>query len=153
MLGTVRSDTGRYAEAEVEYREAIKLNPNWGASHFYLGWALLAEGRLEAARAEMEQAASGRDLGLAAVYHAMGRKAESDAALARYTKEHADDDAYDIAMVYAYRAEPDEAFAWLDRAYRQKDPTLYGIKGDPPFKNLEPDPRYKAFLHKINLPQ
>ena len=153
LLGTVRSRTGQYAEAEVEYREVAKISPTWEAPHFYLGWTLLAEGRLEAALAEMQQYGEGRDLGLAAVYYAMGRKAESDAALARYTKQHADDDAYDIAMVHAYRAEPDVAFAWLDRAYRQKDPTLYGIKSDPPFKNLEPDPRYKAFLRKMNLPE
>jgi hypothetical protein len=56
-------------------------------------------------------------------------------------------------MVHAYRAEPDVAFAWLDRAYRQKDATLYAIKSDPPFKNLEPDPRYKAFLRKMGLPE
>jgi TolB-like protein/Flp pilus assembly protein TadD len=153
LLGTVRSRTGQYAEAEVEYREVAKISPTWEAPHFYLGWTLLAEGRLEAALAEMQQSGDSRDLGLAAVYYAMGRKAESDAALARYTKQHADDDAYDIAMVHAYRAEPDVAFAWLDRAYRQKDPTLYGIKSDPPFKNIEPDPRYKAFLRKMNLPE
>jgi len=30
---------------------------------------------------------------------------------------------------------------------------LYLFKGNPLMKNLEGDPRYKAFLHKMNLPQ
>jgi hypothetical protein len=47
----------------------------------------------------------------------------------------------------------DQAFAWLDRAYSQKDAALYEIKYDPFFKNLKFDPRYKAFLRKMNLPE
>jgi adenylate cyclase len=94
-----------------------------------------------------------RNLGPALVYHAMGRGAESAAALAEYTKEHADEDAFEIAEAHAFRGEVDQAFAWLDRAYRQKDPSLYMIKGDPDFKNIEPDPRYKALMRKMNLPE
>jgi hypothetical protein len=30
---------------------------------------------------------------------------------------------------------------------------LYWVKGDPLFKNLEGDPRYKVFLKKMNLPE
>jgi hypothetical protein len=65
--------------------------------------------------------------------------------------EHAQDYAYEIAGAYAYRGEFDEAFAWLDRAYSQKDAGLYLIKSDPFIKNLRGDPRYKAFLRKMNL--
>jgi hypothetical protein len=53
---------------------------------------------------------------------------------------------------YAYRGERDEAFAWLERAYRQKDSGLWLIKGDPLLKNLAGDPRYPAFLRKMKLP-
>ena len=62
-------------------------------------------------------------------------------------------DAFEIAEAHAFRGEVDQAFAWLDRAYSQKDPSLYMIKGDPNFKNIETDPRYKAFLRKMNLPE
>jgi hypothetical protein len=39
------------------------------------------------------------------------------------------------------------------RAYAQKDPYLCSIKGEATLKKLEGDPRYKAFLKKMNLPQ
>jgi len=41
----------------------------------------------------------------------------------------------------------------LDRAYSQKDPYLVSIKGNPMLKKIESDPRYKAFLKKMNLPE
>lgn len=34
-----------------------------------------------------------------------------------------------------------------------RDLDLCFIKGDPLLKNLEGDPRYKAFLRKLNLPE
>ena len=60
---------------------------------------------------------------------------------------------YFIAEVYAYRGERDEALKWLDRAYAHKDGTLKWILRDPTMAKLNSDPRYKAFLSKMNLPE
>jgi hypothetical protein len=59
--------------------------------------------------------------------------------------------AYQIAEVYAFRNQSDEAFEWLDRAYAQRDSGLTGTKMDR-LKSLHKDPRYAAFLKKLNLP-
>jgi hypothetical protein len=56
-------------------------------------------------------------------------------------------------LTYAFRGESDKAMMWLDRAYVQKDPGLYSVKGEPPLKKMEGDPRFKAFLRKMNLPE
>jgi hypothetical protein len=58
-----------------------------------------------------------------------------------------------IAELYAYRGQSDEAMSWLDRAYAQKDPELATIKGEWLLRSLESDPRYKALLRKMNLPE
>jgi hypothetical protein len=87
------------------------------------------------------------------VYHAMGRQADSDAALAAMEKGGAQDYASEIADACAYRGEADPAFKWLERAYRQKDTALYFIKIDPFFARLKSDPRYAGFLRKMNLPE
>jgi len=85
-------------------------------------------------------------------YYALGRKKESDAALNELiTKYHAVY-AYQIAEVYAFRNQPDEAFEWLDRAYAQCDGGLSGTKVDLLLKSLHNDPRYAALLKKLNLP-
>jgi TolB-like protein len=88
----------------------------------------------------------------AIAYYALGRKKESDAALSELiTKYHAGY-AYQIAEVYAFRNQPDEAFEWLDRAYAQRDGGLVGTKVEPLLKSLHNDPRYAAFLKKMRLP-
>ena len=83
----------------------------------------------------------------------MGHKRDSDAALTQLTKLSAEEWASGIASVHAIRNEPDAAFKWLDRAFEQKDEDLYVIKGNPLFRNVAGDPRYKAFLKKMNLPE
>jgi TolB-like protein/Flp pilus assembly protein TadD len=154
-LGTIYYRSGRLAEAEAEFRRALEISPTYLWAHWSLGTVLLTAGRLDAALSQMQQATPdcGSDAGLALVYHAMKRNAESDAALARATKADAGRWAYGIAEVHAYRGEIDRAFTWLDRAYRQKDVVLYRIKGDPLLRKLEPDARYKTFLRKMKLPE
>jgi len=154
-LGAVYVRTGNLAEAESEQRKTLDISPTYVRGHFYLGSTLLAAGKPAAALEEMqkETAEGGRDAGLAIVYHAMGQRLQSDAALGLFKKGHTTDMAYWLAEVHAYRREADQAFAALDRAYGEKDVDLWYFKGDPLFKNIDRDARYKAFLRKMNLPE
>jgi hypothetical protein len=56
-------------------------------------------------------------------------------------------------MAYAYRNDRDLAIEWLERAYSRKDDGFVTIVGEPLFKNLKDDPRFKALLRKANLPE
>lgn len=120
-----------------------------------MGTVLLLEKQPEAALKEMqlETPQGGRDAGLANVYQALHRGRDADTAIVKLESEHSGDLAMWIAEVYAFRGQKDLALTWLDRAYAQKDIYLWLIKGDPLFKNLEGDPRYSAFLRKMNLPE
>ncbi len=151
----VQSATGRLSEAEAGARKVLQISPTFSKGRLSLGVVLLLQGNFQGALAEIQREPSdaSRFVGLAMVYQALGRRAESDAALAQVVREHAQDDAGGIADVYAYRGEADLAFAWLDRAYNQNDPRLRTIKSDAFFKKLNGDPRYKAFLGKMNLPE
>jgi hypothetical protein len=84
---------------------------------------------------------------------AAGRQAESDEAFKLLIAQYADTQAYYVAMTFAYRGDRDLAFRWLDRAYEQRDQGFIAFVGEPLFKNIEGDPRYKAFLKKMNLPE
>jgi len=101
---------------------------------------------------ERVQADSLRGELYAIVYYALGRKKESDAALKELIAKYHASEAYGIASVYAFRNQSDEAFEWLDRAYAQRDGGLIETKVDPLLKSLYSDPRYAAFLKKLNLP-
>lgn len=147
--------TGHLAEAERSMRRTLEIAPDWGTGHYLLGETLMLQGHIEAALAEFnkETIDDGQLEGSAMAYFAAGRKAESDAQLTAAIRLNGDDWAFEIARVYAFRGEKDRAFEWLDRAYETRDEDLYSIVGDPLLKNLEGDPRYKAFLHKMNLPE
>jgi len=147
--------TGQLREAEAESRKTVQISPTYASGHLSLGQVLLAEGKFDAALAEVEQEQPewNRNVGLAMTYHSMGRRAESDAALAQLRQKDAQDDASGVAEVYAWRGELDQAFTWLERAYQQKDSGLFLVKQDATLKSLWGDPRYKAFLRKMNLPE
>jgi serine/threonine-protein kinase len=83
----------------------------------------------------------------------LGRVADSDLALAELRKKYSAVDSFEIAEIYAYRGEADQAFSWLERAYRQHEVLCAVIKSDLMFKALRSDPRYKAFLSKMKLPE
>jgi adenylate cyclase len=87
------------------------------------------------------------------VLQAVGRRAEADEDLNELATKYADSDAYFVAMTYAYRNDHDSALRWLERAYQQKDIGFGEIVGEPLFKNLANDPRFKALLRKVNLPE
>ena len=94
-----------------------------------------------------------RATGLALAYYTMGRVPDSNAALAGLIAGGAGTHAYEVAEVYAYRGERDEALKWLERAYVQRDGTLKWVARDPSLAKLEVDPRYSAFLRKMKLLQ
>jgi len=155
FLSWVQERRGHLSEAEAAIRRALDIRPTYSWCRYYLSLMLLARGDPDAALVEMQQETDDavKQASLAIVYHALGRNGDADAALARMLKEQADENAFGIAEVYAFRGQSDEAMHWLERAYAQKDPGMYYVKGDPPLQSIAADPRFKAFLRKMNLPQ
>ncbi len=153
-LSLVESRRGRLAEAEVAIRRTLQVSPTLTNGQYELGLVLLARNQPEAALAEMlkETDDAPRLRGSAMAFFALGAKSDSDAALAQALKSYVRSPS-GFAAVYAFRGESDEAFKWLDRAYAEKEPRLFRIKFATEFDSLRGDPRYKAFLKKMNLPE
>ena len=150
-LGNSQQSIGRYDDAIASYRTVLGLSPRRGGVHASLGVTLLLKGDAAGALAEVEQETSDfwKVLDLPMAYHALGRKAESDAALAALIAKYEKDAAYNIAYVQAFRGDADQAFAWLDKAVEFGDPGIAEILVEPLFANVRNDPRWLAFLHKI----
>ena len=145
--------SGRLTEAEAAHRKMLELAPQRTLAHANLALNLLAQGRGEEALAEAQQEPEewARLRSRAIIHHAAGRHADSEAALQELIAKHQLDAAYRVAQVYAVRPEPDLAFAWLERAYVQRDPGLSDIKTNPLFRALHTDPRWGAFLRKMGF--
>jgi TolB-like protein/DNA-binding winged helix-turn-helix (wHTH) protein len=153
-LGETEFWMGQLDDAAADSKKGLALSPDGFPGPIQLSQIYVMQGRSQDALPEIELVRYDpiRAFLYAIAYHALGRKKESDAALSNLiTKYHASM-AYQIAQVYAFRNQSNEAFEWLDRAYAQRDDGLIGTRVEPLLKNLHNDPRFAAFLKKLNLP-
>jgi TolB-like protein len=146
---------GQYNAALAADQRSRELNPGSPGQHFFAAQILMAKGDAAGALAELdlEKDENLRDgCGCRIVmYDALGRKAEADAALAKLEKTSANEDGYEIGRVYANRGDLNAAFTWFDRALRNHEYNLFGIKVDPLLKNVRSDPRFNRLLIKLGL--
>lgn len=144
-------DNGRPEDAEASIRIGLTLRPDHIAAHYRLGMALLLQGDTQAALESIEQETFDvyRLTGLAAVHYELSHQDKSDEYLNDLIENHANEAAYQVAGVYAWRDENDRAFEWLENALQNNDQGLSSTLSNYWFKNLHEDPRWQPFLAKI----
>jgi TolB-like protein/DNA-binding winged helix-turn-helix (wHTH) protein len=153
-LGETEFFTGQLDKAAADGKKGLELSPDAWPGPILLSQIYVMQGRPQDALPEIQLVRDdpARAYLYPMAYYALGREKESDAALQELIAKYHGSMAYQIAEVYAFRNQSDKAFEWLDRAYVQRDSGLIGTKVDPPLKSLHKDPRYAAFLKKLNLP-
>jgi TolB-like protein/cytochrome c-type biogenesis protein CcmH/NrfG len=153
-LGETEYYIGRLDEAAADFNKALELKPDVFPGNISLSRTYIVQGRAQDALPEIELVPYDlpRFFLHAIAYHALGREREADAALRELIANYSERGAYQIAQVYAFRNQSDEAFVWLDRAYVLRDGELSATKVDPLLKSLHNDRRFAAFLKKLNLP-
>jgi TolB-like protein/Tfp pilus assembly protein PilF len=150
-LGALQKAVGRYDDAIRTFRAVLSIVPTRRASRQSLAETLLLNGDAQAALVEFE-AIKDPVLDLfyrSMCYHALGRKAESDAALAEFTARFEAEASFQVAEAHAFRGEIDQAYAWLDKAVERNDSGLPGILLARSFEPIRSDPRWLPFLRKL----
>jgi TolB-like protein/DNA-binding winged helix-turn-helix (wHTH) protein len=153
---------GEWEEAKIEYGKALELSPASPVLRRDIAKILVLQGRPGEALAVAGQLPEGplRDQCLALAYQASGQTEASDAALARLigVGEQAGTDAefkVNIAEIYAYRGNSEEAFKWLARMSAQTrdadaiEPYWWSRQELPlsPFlQSLQADARWRTLL-------
>ena len=56
-----------------------------------------------------------------------------------------------IAAIYAALGEIDKAFEWYEKAYKERDQTLFYLERTPDLEIFYSDPRYTALRKKMGL--
>jgi TolB-like protein/tetratricopeptide (TPR) repeat protein len=145
----------RYTEAEAYFRKGLELNPAQDGIHGSLALFKSQQGDLAGALMENDKVSDEQGRLFSRVYFLEkgGRRAEADADFATYIQKYAATSPFLTASAYARRGNADRAFEWLDRAYQEHDDALAGLKVSYGFRNLHADPRYKAMLRKMKLPE
>jgi tetratricopeptide (TPR) repeat protein len=143
-----------YFKAEDALRKYLFMYEDSRWTHNFLAQIYLGQGNIEKAMNEIEQDTDPfwslfiKNM----IVYASGDKNRADKLLSELVEKYGHDSWPNIAVVYAYRAEVDKAFYWLEEAYKVKDPSLFTLLSYPAFKNLWGDPRWNAFIDKLGLP-
>ncbi|HEY0380430.1 MAG TPA: protein kinase [Pyrinomonadaceae bacterium] len=148
----------RYREAIDQCNRALELDPGSLSARIILRWAYEASGMCTEAFAtyEQERAFAGDTPTTRAkhahVLAACGRSAEARETLRRLVAGRDKEwvTAYEIAVIYSFLGERDEAFNWLDRAAQERAVGLTYVRVDPRVNNLRADPRFNELLRRLN---
>ncbi len=157
-LGLSYFEARQYDQAIEEFRKAVEIYPNFSPAHSFLAMALEWKGMYDEAIVECQKAialANNTNLlpQLAHIYAMSGRRIEAQKVLSEMRQESKQRyfSPSRIAMVYAALNDRERAFAWLEKAYRERDYGLVSIKVYPMFDSLRSDVRFSDLLKRMNL--
>jgi len=140
--------------------KALELSPEYPLALYYLGWTHERQGRLPEAVLAWEKAAGLEQrrvpYSLATVGYGYGRLGQHEKARAVLRElEHLSRDRYvaagEKAKIFAGLRDFDRAFRWLEKAYADREPWVFGLKLDPGYDTLRADPRFEALLRRIGV--
>jgi TolB-like protein/Flp pilus assembly protein TadD len=148
-----------FDKAIEQCRKALDLDPNSAGAYDCLGSSYLAEGKYEEAIAASEKASnlwSGdpqRLVGLGRAYAMADRKSDAVRILEqlRQLSRHAYVPPYFFATIYAAMGQREEAIAWLEKAFDERDVYLAWLKVDSAVDRLQDDARFKQLLSRVGL--
>jgi TolB-like protein len=142
------------ARARPLYEKALAIAPHFILPQYHLGELELLEGQPERALATFRQL-TGEEfslIGQAKAEYSLGHRDVSQRLLEQLIAKKPTP-TFAIASVYAWRGEKDKAFQWAERAITEREVGITWLKIDFDFRGLREDPRYKALLKKMNLPE
>jgi TolB-like protein len=151
----------RYDEAIRQFRKTLELEPRFPHAHCWLGRAYLQKGMLQEGLAELEEAASlpGGDsplfrpwLGYG--YARCGKRAEALKIVERMNalEQKSFASPSGIAAIYCGPGQEDDALAWLERAWQERDPGLPYANIEPAFDPLRSDTHFKELMRRSRVP-
>ncbi len=149
----------QYDQAIDKCRKTLEMDPNFFFAHFYLGPAYEQKGMFEEAIKELQKAIALSENStymtalLGHVYAVSGRKDKALEVLEelkeRSKREYVS--AFYFVVIHLGLDEKDQAFEWLERAYRERSTYLIWLKVDPIFDGLRSDPRFTELIRRIGL--
>jgi tetratricopeptide (TPR) repeat protein len=153
-------EKGDIAGAIKECRRTLEIGTSW-VTYRALAHCYLRLGQKEEAVANARKAVellNGSPVALKVlgyVQASVGIRAEALAIAREIENEFAkgNADGRDVAIVYAGLGENDKVFEWLDKDFQSRNSSLAELQLEFPFVPLRSEPRFKALLKRMNLPE
>jgi Flp pilus assembly protein TadD len=149
----------RYGEAIRESRSTLAVDPENAPALLGLGFSLVANGQAQDAVPVLEKAVSLSKGSPAATgvliraYAHAGRRGDAQRLLSELKQRRKAGYIPAAAFVNAYLGlgDNEQAFYWLEQAYREKSSMLQWVKTHPYFDPIRSDPRFVDLIHRIGL--
>ena len=159
-LGSIFYFAGRYEKAIDQYRKTIELDPKDARLHDFLADVYARNGMFPEAIAEQqkylslsgdEEAADelGRDFADSGYHQAMKALYRKTLTFMEEAAKYAYVSSVHFAVIHAKLGEKDQAFAWLEKAFEERQPWLQQFQFDPQFESLRSDPRFADLVRRI----
>jgi TolB-like protein/Tfp pilus assembly protein PilF len=141
---------GDWDAAIASYQTSLALSPGRIGSYNGIGESWLFKGDAQAALAAYakEPDDEWRTKGQTMALFDLGRNAEFEEKFTELRERWGDQWPSEIAQVYAYTGNPDEAFAWLEKAVEQNEDGLFQQYYQPLNTPLHTDPRWAEFRQR-----
>ena len=171
IIGTLGSRlyaARRFDEAIAAYQKTAELTPESPVPNYWLGNVYAAKGMYPQAIAEFQESVrkgSGDtaivEALIGVIYAKTGERRQAEEILEKVRtsrREAAPPNARlnyegNLALLYDALGMRDEAFATLEKAYAERNPTLPFAGTSPAFDNLRSDSRFKDLLKRMGLPE
>jgi TolB-like protein/Tfp pilus assembly protein PilF len=163
VIGSIQVTARHYDEAISVCKQLINENPTFATAHDCLGYAYWGKqmypqvieewntyGQIDG-NPEDAKFASALDQGFRSSGW-RGALTQGIAILQARRKTYYCS-AYLIARLYADLGDKEQAFRWLDTAYREHDFLLVGLATQFQFDPLRSDPRFGELMHKVGFPK
>jgi serine/threonine-protein kinase len=150
----------RYDEAIEQCKKTLEIGGNTFVLHYNIWMALHEMGMYEEALAEAKQTYTlmgNREVVKAMEdgYKESGYKGAMKWAIrtlaaqskSRYVSP------YTMAFLCSYAEEKEQAFEWLEKAYKERDPVLIVLRVVPYWDPFRSDPRFQDLLRRMNFPE
>jgi len=162
-LGDVYSAMGRFDEAIQQYRKTLEIDPKFVSTHIALGRVYFALHKYPEAFLEWKEAVlDSGDPRVTEEFNGVWKAFQQSghvAAMKTMADSEIQASAYryvapsDIASIYFAAGDKERGFAWLEKAYNERESGLEEIRGDPVIAPYRSDPRYADLLRRMGLPQ
>jgi TolB-like protein/Tfp pilus assembly protein PilF len=154
-LAAYLAGQGRLDEAAAASQRAVELQPAAVSYHSRLSAIEIQRGNADAAMtaAQAEPVDGGfHEIALTLALQIGPDPAAAKAALDQLIATQAEVAPFQIAEAYALRRDPDEMFAWLERAWATRDGGMQSLLYNPFILRYQHDPRFALFCEKVGLP-
>jgi serine/threonine-protein kinase len=164
IIGTNLGDTlvfaRRYDEAIAQYKRTLVRSPNFAYTHRALGWAYGLKGMYPEAIAEtrtsieLNNGSTGK--GYLGLWLAKSGKRDEAVKLLNELKQEAARgyvQNYNFALIYIGLGNKEEALNYLEKHMSAHAETANQYAVAPEFDDLRSEPRFKAMLKRIKLPE